>query len=182
MHIIQSKRLSFYYLQGQIFQSLGTSPDCHDLSNIMERELKMTPNSSTSILGCFLSGAPKSAPMGLVLCSTGLKAPCLYPPLCLIPSHSAGKGNKCFLTLPSNIKLGEQNCEWVQKAIKQSHGIKIHQDYSTLRCWYHHVMPGSPYSKDYRTVRPHNIVTTLLFLLLCICAQSPFLLAYTEEE
>lgn len=106
----------------------------------------------------------------------GLKAPCLYPPLCFTPTDSAGKGNKCFFTIPSNIKLGVQSCDWVQKAIKQSHGIKIHRDCSMLRCRYHHLIPGSPYYKDCQTVRCQtreasqhgNHIAFLLLVHLCL--------------
>lgn len=118
--------------------------------------------------------------------SVGLTAPCLYRPLCFALTHSAGKGNKCFFTIPFNINLGGQSCEWVQKAIKQSHRIKIHQDCSMLRCWYHHLIPifipKIARQSDAEHRKPHNMVTTLLFFSLCICAWSPFLMAYTEKE
>jgi len=38
------------------FQSPGTSPDCHDYSNIMESSLAMTPVNSLRTLGCSSSG------------------------------------------------------------------------------------------------------------------------------
>ena len=38
------------------FQSLGTSPDCHDFSNIMESGLATTSASSLRTLGCIASG------------------------------------------------------------------------------------------------------------------------------
>jgi len=84
--------------------------------------------------------------------SIGLKASCLHPPLSFTPTDSTEKEKKCFFTIPSKVKLGGQSCDWVQKVIKQSHGIQIHQDCSMLRCWYHHLIPGSAYSKDCQTV------------------------------
>lgn len=177
---IQSKPLRSEYLHGQIFQSPGTSPSCHDLSKMTERDLTMTTNSSTSTLGCFPSG-----PMDFYVRSVGLKGPCLYRPLCFTLTHSAGKGSKCFFPIPFNINLGGQSCEWVQKAIKQSHGIKIHQDCS-MRCWYHHLIPifipKAARQSDAKHRKPHNMVTALLCFSLCICARSPFLMAYTEKE
>jgi len=38
------------------FQSPGTSPDCLDLSNMMERVLAMTSASTLRTLGCISSG------------------------------------------------------------------------------------------------------------------------------
>lgn len=162
LQIILSKPLSFEYLHGQIFQSPGSSPNCHDLSKMTERDLTMTPKSSTGPLG-----ASCLVPWTHV-CPVGLEALWLYLALCFTPADSAKKGNKCFFIILCNIKSGGQSCEWVWKAIKQSHEIKIHQDADST-IWYQAVLiPKIARQSDAKHRKPHNLINTSLSFSLCL--------------
>jgi len=85
------------------FQSLGTSPDCHDLWNIMESGLAMTSANSLRTLGCISSG-----PTDLRMCSGCLGDPerglplqweGLYPSRPHLAVYLRGRGE-------------ERSCQW----------------------------------------------------------------------